>query len=103
MSADYQGEIRVGAGREAGGSQRPRCGRWIGDPRLECSRRFTSLWIGTTAKVRLAVVPLPSGARELHAAVNIRGEFEKRKPSQPRTLTNHPGGSGLAQWNTNLE
>jgi hypothetical protein len=47
---------------------------------LESSRRFTSLWIGATAKVRLAVVPLSSGACESHAAVNKRREFEKRKP-----------------------
>ena len=58
MLADYQGESRAGAGRGAGGSRRRGCGRWIGNPRVECSRRFTSLWIGTTAKVRLAVVPL---------------------------------------------
>jgi hypothetical protein len=32
------------------------------DPPLERSRQFTSLWIGATAKVRLAVVPLSSGA-----------------------------------------
>lgn len=80
MSADYQGEIRAGGVRGAGGSRRRGCGRWIGNHRLESSRRFTSLWIGTTAKVRLAVVPLSSGACEWHAAVNIRREFEKRKP-----------------------
>jgi len=61
MSADYQGEIRTAAGRGAGGSRRPECGRWIGNPPLECSRRFTSLWIGTTPEVRLTVVPLSSG------------------------------------------
>ena len=80
MSADYQVEIRAGAGRGAGGIRRQGGGRWIGNPRLECSRRFTSLWIGTTAKVRLAVVPLSGGACEWHAAVNIRRESEKRKP-----------------------
>jgi hypothetical protein len=71
---------RQNTDRAAVGSRRPGCGRWIGNPRLECSRRFTSLWIGTTAKVRLAVVPLSSGACEWHAAVNIRSEFEIRKP-----------------------
>jgi hypothetical protein len=58
MSADYQGEIRAGGVRGAGGSRRPGCGRWVGDPRLESSRRFTSLWIGTTAEVRLALTNL---------------------------------------------
>ena len=46
----------AGVGRDAGGSRRPGCWRWVADLQSECSRRFTSLWIGTTTKVRLAVV-----------------------------------------------
>ncbi len=61
MLADYQGEIRAGAGRGVGGRRRRGCGLWIENRRLECSIRFTSLWICTTTKVRLAVVPLSSG------------------------------------------
>lgn len=35
--------------------------RWIVNLQSECPRRFISLWIGTTTKVRLAVVPLSNG------------------------------------------
>jgi hypothetical protein len=37
------------------------CSRWIVDLLSGRPRRFTSLWIGTTTKVRLAVVPLSIG------------------------------------------
>ena len=99
MSADYQGENRAGAGGGAGDSRRPGCGRWIGNPRLECSRRFTLLWIGTTAKVRLTVVPLSSGwwsAGYPAPLVNIRSEFEKCKPRRTIALTAYgsPRGNG---------
>jgi len=79
MSADYQGEIRAGACRGAGGSRRRGCGRWIENPRLECSRRFTSLWIGTTAKVRVAVVPLSSGCWSVRDTLRYKHTQRIRK------------------------
>ena len=79
MWADYQGEICAGAGRGAGGSRRRGCGRWIGDPRLECSRRFTLLWIGTTTKVRLAVVPLSSGGWRMRITLRCKHTQRVRK------------------------
>ena len=46
-------------------------------------KTITSLWIGTTTKVRLAVVPLSIAllkSARAPFAVNIRREFEKCKP-----------------------
>ena len=51
----------AGVVRDAGGSRRRGYGRWIANLQSEFPRRFTSLWISTTTKVRLAVVPLSSG------------------------------------------
>jgi hypothetical protein len=54
-------EVFGGVRRDAGGSRRRGYGRWIANLQSEFPRRFTSLWIGTTTKVRVAVVPLSSG------------------------------------------
>ena len=59
-------------------------------------KTITSLWIGTTTKVRLAVVPLSIAllkSARAPFAVNIRREFEKCKPRRTPTEINqarHP-------------
>jgi hypothetical protein len=60
--------------------------------------RNTSLWIGTTAKSRFAIVPLSSELEERRRAcprssVNIRARFEKWKPNL--------GVSGIASGRIN--
>src|ERR1700683_451450 len=53
--------------------------RWIESPRLERSRRFTPLWICTTAKVRLAVIPLSSCYWSVRDTLRSKHTQEVRK------------------------
>ena len=75
---NYQGEVFAGVVRDAGGSRRRGYWRWIVDLQSECPRRFTSLWIGTTAKVRVAVVPLSSGCWRVRNT--LRCKHTQRSP-----------------------
>ena len=81
------GEPRAEVGRDDGDSRWQGCWRWIAGLLSGCPRRFTSLWIGTTTKVRLAVVPLSIAllkSARAPFAVNIRREFEKCKRDTKR-------------------
>src|ERR1035437_9759839 len=49
-------------------SRRRECGRWIGKPRLECSRRFTSRWFRRTRPCRPPSRPFRVGGKAVHSA-----------------------------------
>lgn len=77
-------ECRCAGGLGTGDSRRRECARWTGNPRAGSARRFTSLWIGTTARVRLTVVSLilwSLRAAVSLSAVNIREAPENGKPA----------------------
>jgi hypothetical protein len=69
----------AGVVRDAGGSRRRGYGRWIANLQSEFPRRFTSLWIGTTTKVRLAVVPLSSGCWSVRDTLRCKHTRRVRK------------------------
>jgi len=94
VSADYQVEVGVGVGREAGGSWRKEGWRWIEDPRPEWARRITSLWIGphneSPPRGRSAIEWLLERARGT-LLLNIREKFENGKPRGTHLLNNFWG------------
>ena len=73
-SWNSQAKLVAACARDAADSRPQEYGRLIADLPSECPRRITSLWIGTTTKVRVTVVPLSLLKRMIFlSAVNIRG------------------------------